>query len=155
MSATPIEHVKPEPTNKPGQPYKLKQNIPVGISSLQLRGPINPSFYDCDVTASLRVLPLTPAIKLGNLKGNLQDGVTTNGGFAWMKGSVTLFRKEDKLWIRANFVLRKSTHTFEFGIMPLSKSEEAARSNEMEETAPSQTPEEAALNKKSEEKVTA
>ncbi|TCD67158.1 hypothetical protein EIP91_000443 [Steccherinum ochraceum] len=128
MSTTTVETVSSGPPNvQEGKPFNLNQNIPVGPASLQLRGPVYLSSYDCDIAVAIQVLPLTPAIKVGNLKGNLQDGVTTTVKIAKANGSVTLFKREDKLWVRANLLINGAIHNVEFGIMPLRKrSEEKA-----------------------------
>ncbi|THH27616.1 hypothetical protein EUX98_g6577 [Antrodiella citrinella] len=97
---------------------QVNADIPVSVVILQLRGPIDLDTLDCDIEAFVK-LPLAPALRVGNLKGNLRQGVTTRFSVAQVGGAITLYLKEKRLWIRSEIAFRGKTHNVDVGLIPL------------------------------------
>lgn len=49
---------------------------------------------------------ICPAIRLASLHGNLDDGITSEIKVLKIGGSVTVFRQENKLWVKAELEFR-------------------------------------------------
>ncbi|KAI0692919.1 hypothetical protein C8T65DRAFT_744934 [Cerioporus squamosus] len=92
------------PVAGPKERYDFQADIPIGPIILQLVGFIDTSTLDADITLYVKV-PLLPAIKVAEVKGNLRDGIifTINiPGVA--SGSVKVYIADDK-WLHVKFTL--------------------------------------------------
>uniref|UniRef100_A0A8H7XMR3 Uncharacterized protein n=1 Tax=Psilocybe cubensis TaxID=181762 RepID=A0A8H7XMR3_PSICU len=70
--------------------WELNTDIPIGPAILKLRGTINFQNGTCDFTVSIKV-PIFPEVKLGSIKGNLNDGITLKiGSSKLISGLLTL-----------------------------------------------------------------
>ncbi|RPD53723.1 hypothetical protein L226DRAFT_531392 [Lentinus tigrinus ALCF2SS1-7] len=88
----------------PKASYDIEVDVPLGPVILQLRGSINTSTLEADIGLYVKV-PFLPAIKLGELSGNLRDGITISVGVPGiLEGSVTLYISDDN-WLHIKFTL--------------------------------------------------
>ncbi|ESK87117.1 hypothetical protein Moror_11893 [Moniliophthora roreri MCA 2997] len=99
--------------------YTVHIDIPIGPVILQLRGSIDLSTLQTDITAYIKA-PIFPAIKCGDLKGNLIDGITIEFGISEIaSGSITLYIKDGWLWIRFSVEIFGKKFEADFKLIPL------------------------------------
>ena len=63
--------------------------------------------------------PLFPAVKVGEFKGNLLTGITIPVNTYNLHGTVTLFAKEQALWIKFDLIIFGRHRIGTFKVMPL------------------------------------
>ncbi|KAK7026031.1 hypothetical protein VNI00_015749 [Paramarasmius palmivorus] len=98
--------------------YNVEIDIPLGPVILQLRGYFDLTTLEADISVYVKV-PLLPAIKLGEFKGNLRDGITiTVGASGILAGSITLYVKDGWLWIKFSLEVFGQTYDAEFKLIP-------------------------------------
>ena len=60
-----------------------------------------------------------PAVKVGSLKGNLDEGITSEFKVAAASGSITLYQKENKLWVKARVEVAGKSNEVDVGLISI------------------------------------
>ncbi|KAG8921170.1 hypothetical protein FRC02_000409, partial [Tulasnella sp. 418] len=88
----------PPPFGESDNRWDIDIEIPIGPVILQLVGYIDLSTLDVDIAAYVKI-PGLPALKVGELKGNLNDGIEISFDLVIIKGSLRLYIKDKCLWL--------------------------------------------------------
>lgn len=86
--------------------------------NVQLKGYLDVTDLAVEINVYAK-FPIFPGIFLGQLKGNLNDGVSISFSLPGIAGDVTLFARDGALWIRFSLTVLGETYSAEFELFPI------------------------------------
>ncbi|KZP30665.1 hypothetical protein FIBSPDRAFT_945599 [Athelia psychrophila] len=93
-------------------------NIPIGPVILQFTGWVDTATFDVLIDVDVKI-PFLPAVRIGELKGNLKAGISITFGVAGITGEITLYLQGQCIFVSFTLTVFSKKYTGNFKLFCL------------------------------------